>query len=259
MYKNETLSIEIDSITPVPIGFSSMPVYIILPGGPNSDITLHLSLPGSVSGIQLSSSTILFGSGEYTKSFTIAVSNNVNVNSSYILFSISGTNAEAYVLTNPKIPFDIFSDSSSPEVLGAGVIMTTRTSALITVTFNKFCWCYYAYALKGTQVPSFSETASQGPATYATTNTKYGVIQVKDSTIQVLNLTSLTAQTRYRIFFWAEDLSGTISSSYQQLDFDTDDIYNSAQVALRFKQIYLNDVEIANVKNLLELYLSAEY
>ena len=254
--KKTLMAIDIENIMPIPQGFSSLPVYVTLEAGPNSDLTVHLSLSGNVTGIQLSSAQLLFNASMYQLNFTIQVQSSVTVSSSKILLQISGTNAEAYTLSKTSVPFQIFLDSGAPEVLGAGAITSLRTSVLITVTTNKFCWVYYAYALRGTQPPSFEETKNRGPATYTTTHTVYGSFRVINSKNINLNITGLSASTRYTIYFWAEDLTQTQSTTYQQIDFETDVFFNTAEVELRFNQLYLNYAEIAKASSSVQLYLS---
>lgn len=254
--KDTLEEIIIDSIMPIPRGASSLPVYITLTAGPNSDITIHLSLPDSVSGIEISNKEQVFQAGVYMLNFTLSVSADVLINDTTLQVLVDGTNAEAYQLVTNSLPFEIFTDTTGPQVLGAGVVETSRTWALFTITTNKYCWCFYAYALKGTQIPSFKEVKNQGPPTYPSTQIKYGSTHVDTSTTLNLNITDLTAGTRYTIFFWAEDLSGKPSDYCQQLDFDTDFIYPTAEVDLKFKQIYLNDVEISKTSAVIQLYLS---
>ncbi|OMJ89673.1 hypothetical protein SteCoe_8125 [Stentor coeruleus] len=254
--KDTLEKIYIDSIMPIPRGANSLPVYITLTAGPNSDITIHLSLPDSVSGIEISNKDQVFEAGVYILNFTLSVSADVLINETSLQVLIDGTNAEAYQLVTNILPFEIFTDTTGPQVLGAGVVETSRTWALFTITTNKYCWCYYAYALKGTQIPSFKETKNQGPPKYPSTQIKYGNTHVDTTTTLNLNVTGLRAGNRYTIFFWAEDLSGKSSDYCQQLDFDTDFIYPTAEVDLKFKQIYLNDVEIAKTSAVIQLYLS---
>ena len=254
--KDDLISIEVEEIMPIPKSFTSLPIVIELEQAPDKDLTVHLALSDEITGVELSSDQILFESGVYKLNFTISVNELVSQSSSQVLLSISGTNAEAYSLKTSSISFKIIENSPTPTILSAGVIRSTRTSATFTISSNIFCWLYYAYALKGTLPTSFQETKAQGPPTYTTTNTKYGVLRVSKSTTQVFTIFQLSASTRYSLFLWAEDLTGAQSSTCQKLDFDTDEIYPTGQVKLKFKQVYLNDVEIQRTSDVIQLYLS---
>jgi hypothetical protein len=254
--KETRLQVLVEDIMPVPRGAQSLPVVVTLEAAPAADLTVHLALPGDVPGVELSNSSLLFTSGVFSLSFTLTVAASAATNSSTVSFAISGTNTEAYSLASLSKPFSIFNDSGGPQILGAGIVRTLRTSALATLTANKFCWCYYAVALAGTQPPSFQETKNQGPASYPTTQTMYGVVRVAISTTQLFNMSGLSAGGRYSLFLWAEDLSGTSSTTFAQLDFDTDPGYLTATLGLTFQQVYLNDVEILHTSQVLQLFLS---
>ena len=254
--KDDLVKVSTEEIMPIPKGYSSLPVYIELDQAPNQDLSLHLTLPDSITGVELSSETLEFAAGVYTLNFSLSVNQEVSSLSSKVSFTLSGTNAEAFYLSKSSISFQILESSPKPEVLGAGVIKTTRTTGKFTIATSIYCWVYFAYALRGTSPPSFKETKSQGPASYPTTKTRYGSIRVSGSTTQTFTISGLEANTRYSLFMWAQDLTGVQSESFSQLDFDTDNIFKTSQVKLKFTQMYLNDVEIQKTSAAIQLYLS---
>jgi hypothetical protein len=251
--KDDLIPVKTEEIMPIPKGFSSLPVIIQLDQAPSEDLIIHLSLPDTITGVELSSQEITFKSGEFSKNFTLSVNLDVSRMQSKVTLSLSGTNAEAFNLLKSFINFQVQEESLLPEVLGAGVVKTSRTNATFTVSTTIFCWVYYAFALRGTQPPSFKETKSQGPASFVTTETRYGTLRVAGSTTTTFTLTGLKASTRYSLFLWAEDLTGVQSSSYSQIDFDTDQIFKTSQVRLKFTQVYLNDVEILKTSEVIQL------
>ena len=252
----DKILISVESPFPVPAGGKSIPIVIFFSSSPDIQLSVDLSLETALTGVSLSSNSIQFQDGQFSSNFTISVQSTCTAVRGTIFIKISGFNIDSFELPTASIDFVIFTDSAIPEVLSLELTGITRTTANLTVSANKVCMCYYAYALRGSDIPSFQEVFLQGPAPYSTTNTIYGSTRIMNYREGYIYLTSLTKQTQYTIYIWLQDLSGFISSNATVLEFNTDTRYKAAQVTLYYDQTYLTYSDIALAKSTIALLLS---
>lgn len=250
------LKLVLEQPTPVPRGGNSLPILVYLKNSPDSDLTFHFALDQSLTGVSLSQDLMEFVDGEYSQNFTIFVEKNSENVKGNIAVSITGSNVDSYLLVSTVLSFNIFSDADRPEVLAVELTGISRTAANITVTASKICMCYFAFAYRGSGIPSLQEIKLFGPAPYFTTNTNYGTVRVIDYRQGFIFLSGLLKQTSYTLYIWLQDLSGLISKSPTTFDFTTDIRYKTAEVTLYYDQTYLTNSDILSAKSTIALLLS---
>ena len=197
---NDPVVISIETPTPIPVGGRSLPIIIFFTNAPDCDLTVTLALPSTSSGIYLSESALVYNNGIYSKNFTIQVSKDCTAVRGNVLIGITGTNIDSFTLPFTSLPFDIFTDKDTPEVLSLELLGISKTTAQFSITANKICGCYYAYAYEGTDTPSFAEVFSQGPPPYYSTNTKYGYTRIIEYKQGLISLTNLIKETQYSLY-----------------------------------------------------------
>ena len=248
--------IGIEQPVPIPRGGISLPVLVTLANAPDSDITVEVVLASDKKTMHLSDSLLKFTSGDTSNNFTIRVLSKSSAVQGSLLFKLTGSNMDSYLLPFNSLVFDVFTDKGLPEVLSVDLTQVSRTSASFTVTTNKICLCLFAYALRGSEVPSFDEVFFAGPAPYESTLTRYSSTRIIQYRQGKINLTDLTKETSYSLFIWLLDLSGFSSSSPFVLDFKTDTRYKAAEVSLYFDQTYLTYQDSALAQSTIALLLS---
>ena len=250
--------IRIEHPAPIPVGGISLPVVVYFSNAPNSDLTVVFTLDPSLIGVSLSDYSLEFTDGEYSKNFTIAVDEYSLAKGGTIAVSTTGSNIDSFLLTSSLLNFAIIKEQGNPQVLAIQLTAISRTTANITVTANRICNCYYAYALDGSDPPSFIEIVLNGPAPYFTTRTNYGQVRVIENIQGFIYLEGLRKYTSYTLYMWLQDQSGHISLNSASFNFMTDTRYKAAQVTLYYDQTYLTVDDILLAKSTISLLLSLD-
>lgn len=262
----DTVEVFIETPSHVPRGGRSLPVLITLANAPDSDFIVSMSLQSNDPTIYISDESLEFIQGQYSQNFTISVHKDCSAVSGRIFFSISGTNVDSYALPFLSVDFRIFDNQDVPSVLTLALTGVTGTTANFTISANKICLCYYAYAYAGTQPPSFYEVMVQGPPPYFTTNTNYGMIRLSNYKQTNIAVNRLTKQTQYALYVWLQDLSSQngltndsiISSNCSVLEFKTDNRHKAAELTLYYDSTYLTNDDIDLALSTITLLLSLD-
>jgi len=253
--KEPLLEVSIEKVIDIPRGTTSMPVVVSLPNAPYESLQINLSVSDYYKGVSLSSYQLSFENGNLQQEFTISVPDTNDFSVGGIDLSLSGENSEVYQLQKNTLTFSLVTDTQDLTIMSLEVSALGRTSAEFQVSASKVCKLFYACALQGTDDPTFEEVKLKGPPAYSTTETQYGTQRVLESESAKITLGNLTAQTKYTLFVYAEDLLGT-TSGLKKVEFQTDKRYRAAEVTLGFKQTYLNQAEIDQARAAIALQLS---
>jgi histone deacetylase 6 len=240
----------------IPRGGLSLPVVVSVINAPDSDLTVKVKLLEDPLSMHLSFSLLKFRAGDTSKNFTIRVLSTSKSVKGYLSYELTGSNMDSYFLPFTLQDFDVFTDKDLPEVLSIELQSVSRTTSSFLITTNKICSCFFAFALRGTEVPSFEEVFFGGPAPFDSTRTRYGWTRIIEFRQGSLKIEDLTKETQYSLFVWLLDLSGFSSEKATVLDFKTDTRYKAAELRLYFDQTYLTYEDTALAQSTLCLLLS---
>jgi histone deacetylase 6 len=256
--KDARVKVSIAEVPTTVRGSTSLPIYVSLDRAPDVDLTVSVTLSLSISsGFSANPAQLKFVSGEKVKSFSITTSKTYSDTSSSFDLVLSGTNVSPYVLSSTTYEFRLsLSSQSIPMVAAVFSKETGRTKFVAEVSANNSVYCYYAYALRGTPPPSFEETKRRGPATYRSTKSVYGAIEIGSNLTGEVHMGNLTAESKYSLFIWLEDSSTNRSEAVYTFDFETLVRYPAAEFSLYFVQTFLSNLEVDLVKGAISLLLS---
>ena len=172
---------QIAAILPLAIGFSQAPVKVALANPPDKDVTLHIQLDSNLTTVLISPSSLTFYPNLDYQYFNITVlptHDYLLYPTQTLLFSISGTNAEAYSVVS-SIEFSITENyfKTYGEIAQMGVSSVTRTSFAMKPVTDQAGIVYYAVSAKGTKVIPFEDMK----ASYMTFNVSQLLMETRHS------------------------------------------------------------------------------
>ena len=236
--RDETISVK--GLGAVALGGRSPPITVELSAAPDSYLSVSIIKLGMTpTQVSFIPAILKFAGGEKTHTFEITVnSTSTGITGELILYK-EGDNHESYVMLQSVYTYGVAQkDSIPPVAVSAKLTAVTRTTASFTVIVNEPSTLYLMVALYGTRAPTSQEVLSS-----SLNNTK-GIIgtPVFNSTAAYTALTTnryqylvqmsnLTAQTKYVLHVLPIDLGGTPTVVVLNVNFTT---------AVRLTPVYFN-------------------
>ena len=204
------------SVLPIPKAGNSLPITFTVPNGPSLDLGIGVTFLSDYPGITLSTSTVGFRAGQESATLIVYASSSTPVASGSLVLTLSGSNADVYTLQNSLLNFTVISAiSAAPTISTFSIDVVLTNSITFSVSASDVCMVYYMLALRYTDPPTLQEAKNLGPAAYTSTQSIYGSVQIRDSTVPAsVTISSLVAQTEYDIFVYIVDRAGN-SAGYQ--------------------------------------------
>jgi histone deacetylase 6 len=256
---NKNATVTCDSISAIPKGGHSLPVFIRLGAAPDVDLKVSLEIANAVEGVSVSPSNLTFTQGETELSFVISVKNSTLYDTASLSLSLSGSSRTAYALTSSSVSFSmVIASQDAPKVSNIYFSSLTRTTAEVFITTAQISTVYYAVALAGTPVPSFEDVYGQVTPPYNNTRTSYGKINVGDSLFARFLIGNLTAETSYSVYAYAIDQLDQITMEAAESSFMTQSRYFTAYFSLKFTSFYLSEEDVDDAKAAVALILSLD-
>ena len=164
--------ITFNDILNIPYKGNSLPNIFKTELSPDIGVEITINFQALYPGISLSTHFIDFKHGLNSASFTIYSKETTSgaVVKGFIIFILGGVNKDLYKLEKTTVPFVLAATDSQPaKISHFSIGDVTKVSAIATIYTTEAVLAYYMIALAGSEVPSFSELKSQGPAKHTTT------------------------------------------------------------------------------------------
>lgn len=233
----------------IPFGGYSTPIAFSVDYAPDVSVEILLSFRSDYAGIELSTKSVIFSSGTNTNYFYIYYSNTLlaeeqDLTVGYVDVSMVGVNKQIYSLPDSSFSFNLIEeDTSRPTIVELIETESTQTNTTIFLSVSEISVAYYMIALDGTEQPEFDEVKSQGPATYETTQSKYGTLYIGGDQQASFTIDGLDAETSYILYVFLEDRGYNEIKNPSYITITTENRYNAANLDIKFLQNYLNSAE----------------
>lgn len=234
----------------IPFGGYSTPIPFSVTFAPDVGFEVKLSFQDNYSGIDLSTSKVVFSSGTNINYFYIYYSNSESADEEglsvgYVDVALSGENKGVYSLSISSFSFNLIpEDNTAPKILQLALTSTTQTTVRFYLSVSEICVAYYMVALAGTAEPDFEEVKNQGPAPYQTTESNYGSLYIGKEERISFPIEDLEAETSYVLYVYLEDRGYNVVEQPASVTFTTEDRYKAAIVTMKFNQANMSSAEI---------------
>lgn len=239
--KNLDVGITVSEISDLPIGGYSLPVTVTLAAGPDSDLTLKMTL-SETAGISIPAD-ITFVTGERVKTFVVdgleAITIYDSTSSPFISFEVLGNDKEAFIAPQPVLFKVVEASTTLPEVKMITVLNAKKSSCNLKLLTSAPAYVYYAIQLANSEPLDFESIQNQVTPTYSNTNTTYGSFYVGSSLALDEIIDGLRAGTEYTITVYLQSTSRQ-ESEPAYYTFSTKPVNSAASFTVRFNQYFMN-------------------
>lgn len=288
------LNVTIDSISDIPSGGTSMPVFFRIPKAPDIGFDILVNFKKQYQGITLSQKLLSFGAGVTEQMFKIYFTDiraaaEEGLTTGSLDLQVAGVNKELYTMPFSSMSFKIITQDVIPPTISLVRINDIQKTYInVTVQSSEPCYVYYMVALQGTRTPPAGLMSTLGNVTqylnitgatsvfstgnssnksnstnetidYYAPSTKAAWYQafIYDSLTTTFIIPNLNPQLSYTLFVSLQD-RGSKYSQVSKTDFVTKDRDHASDVSVRLKQSYISPYDTNKYLSAIALVLSLE-